>query len=109
MDRDSYRRNSAMLWLLLLIGLAASGVLLYLPTLTRSRTLDGGVSVMLGLFICSRPAGNAIDLLFYRPTDLREAIGEWQGIGWLALNILVLAVGWMVIFLGAMRFVGSVV
>jgi uncharacterized membrane protein len=108
MDRDWYRRNSAMLWLLLLIGVAATAPLYTLRALTGSRTLDGGIGVMLGLFICSRPAGNAVDLLFFHPAGLREAISEWQCLGWLALNILVLAIGWVVIFLGAIRFVGRV-
>jgi hypothetical protein len=98
-----------MLWLLLLLGLGSSAALYYLRALTGSRTLDGGIGVTLGLFICSRPAGNAVDLLFFHPGDLREAVGEWQGLGWLALNLLVLAVGWVVIFLGAIRFVGQVV
>jgi hypothetical protein len=106
MDRDSYRRTSATLWLLLLLGLAGGGALLYRPALSGSRLLDGGIGVLLGLFICSRPAGNAIDLLFYHPADLRQAISAWQGVGWLALNILVLAVGWLVIFFGAIRFAG---
>jgi hypothetical protein len=60
----------------------------------------------LGLFICSRPAGNAVDMLFYERGAFRRLTSAWAGIGWLALNLLVLFVGWLVIVSGAMRFAG---
>jgi hypothetical protein len=69
--------------------------------LTGSRSLDGSIGVMLGLYICSHPAANAIDILFFERGALRELAAEWSGIGWLALNLRVLLSGWLVIAMGA--------
>ena len=66
--------------------------------------LDGIIGVLLGLFICSRPAANMLDLLFTRRGQ--AASSEWSAIGWLALNGLVMFVGWIVITIGATRLIG---
>ena len=106
MDQQQHRRNSEVLWALLLLALAYSGLLYYLPTLTGSAMLDGSIGVLLGLFICSRPAANAIDMLFFERDVLCQVSSGWAGVGWLALNVLVLLVGWIVIVFGATRLVG---
>jgi hypothetical protein len=36
----------------------------------------------------------------------RDLASEWAGLGWLALNVLVMAIGWLVIVIGATQFVG---
>jgi hypothetical protein len=79
------------------------GWLSYLGTLTGRPTLDGVIGVMLGLYICSHPAANAINLLFFEREAWHAATSEWSGIAWLALNVLVLFCGWLVITLGAAR------
>jgi len=68
--------------------------------LTGNPTLDGALSVLLGLYICSRPAGNAIDLLFLERGSFHSFVSHWASIRWLALNILTLLMGWIVIYLG---------
>jgi hypothetical protein len=45
-------------------------------------------------------------MLFYERGAFRRLTSGWAGIGWLALNLLVLFVGWLVIVSGAMRFAG---
>jgi hypothetical protein len=45
-----------------------------------------------------------VDMLFFERYNLRQ-ITEWSGVGWLALNTLVLLAGWMVIFIGLTRLV----
>jgi len=45
-------------------------------------------------------------LLGQRRGAFRRLTSGWAGIGWLALNLLVLFVGWLVIVSGAMRFAG---
>ena len=65
--------------------------------------LDGISGVLLGLFICSRPAANMLDLLFTRRGQ--AASSEWSAIGWLVLNGLVMFVGWIVITIGATRLI----
>jgi hypothetical protein len=79
------------------------GWLSYLGTLTGWPVLDGIMGVMLGLYICSHPAANAINLLFFDRQAWHEFSSEWSGIAWLALNVLVLFFGWLVITLGAAR------
>jgi len=102
--RDVTRRNVRLLWALLFVALIYLGLLIGLRTLTGDRLWDGSIGVVLGLFICSRPAGHAIDLLFAQRGALRRLTREPSGIGWLALNLLVLFAGWVVIVIGAMRF-----
>jgi len=76
----------------------------YFDSLTGSNILDGALSIVLGLFICSRPAANAIDLLFLERGAQRRAGSGWASIRWLALNILTLVMGWIVIFIGTSCF-----
>jgi len=74
-----------------------------LGSLTGRPILDGAIGILLGLFICAHPAANAIDLFFF-DRDLRERLTSgWRGLGWLALNVLVLFCGWLVLTLGAAR------
>jgi hypothetical protein len=91
---------------LILLAALYGGLLRVLPTLTGSTTADGIGGVILGLYICSHPAANAIDLMFYSRGALREVASGWSGMGWLALNLLVVLVGWLVIVGGATRLVG---
>ena len=100
MDQRQYRRNTKLLWGLNFLAMVCSFWFYRRDTLTGNDTLDGTLSVILGLYICSRPAGNAIDLLFFERTAFRRVISEWSSIGWLALNILTLLMGWVVIYIG---------
>jgi hypothetical protein len=108
MNQQRKRRNTAtrVLCALILLGLLYLGLVAFMPTLTGIPLLDGSIGVVLGLFICSRPAGNAVDMLFYERGAFRRLTSGWSGIGWLALNLFVLFVGWLVIVSGAMRFAG---
>jgi hypothetical protein len=90
---------------MVLLAIAYAGLLRYLHTLTGIPVLDGSVGVALGLYICSHPAANAVDMLFFERYNLRQISSEWSGVGWLALNALVLLAGWMVIFVGLTRLV----
>jgi hypothetical protein len=87
---------------LILLGMIYGGLLLWLRTVTGRPVLDGTIGVVLGLYICSHPAANAVDLLFFERNALRQS--GWSGLGWLALNFLVLVIGWWVIAIGATRF-----
>jgi hypothetical protein len=98
-DRGQYRRKTNLLWLLIAAA-AAYGWWFQRRRLTGVDTIDGALSVLLGLFICSHPAGNAIDLLFLERSPLRRIISQWSSIQWLLLNLLALAAGWVVIYIG---------
>jgi hypothetical protein len=107
MDQQRHTRNLRFLWALLIIALIYLGLLAGLHTLTGHRLWDGSIGVVLGLFICSRPAGHAIDLLFAQRGEFQRLTAELSGVGWLALNLLVLFAGWVVIVTGATRFAGG--
>lgn len=100
MDDGRYRKQTARLVILIL------GAALYTlgfqnwPMPTGNRMADGAFSVLLGLYICAHPAGNAIDLIFIERDPLRSLEKEWSSLRWLALNILTLVMGWRVIDLG---------
>ena len=97
MTLELYRRNTPLLVALLV----PAGVYLtwqhFAPTLTGIGGVDGGIGVVLGLFICSRPAANGIDLIFFERGGLRLAFSGWSGVEWFALNLLVMFTGWIVI------------
>lgn len=103
-SRDFNRRNVRLLWLLLALALIYLGLLVARHTVTGNRLWDGSIGVVLGLFICSRPAGHAIDMLFAQRGEIQRLMAAPSGVGWLALNLLVLFAGWIVIVIGAMRF-----
>jgi len=95
-----------MLWVLVLLGIAYSSVLYYRGTLTGTNNVDGIIGVLLGLYICSHPAANLVDMLFFRRGARRQFSSRQLTVVWLALNMIVLLIGWIVIFCGTTRFVG---
>ncbi len=97
--RDRHEHNVEMLALLVLIAALYDGLVLLLPGLTGTAMLDGSVGVALGLFICAQPAANAVNTLFFE-RDLLSRLSEWSVVLWLLLNMLVLLLGWTVIFVG---------
>jgi hypothetical protein len=88
---------------LIVVATTADGLLLWQATLTGSPFLDGIISIMLGLYICSHPAASAVDLLFFPRHPFRQLTSSWTGLGWAALNGLALLLGWWMIALGTAR------
>ncbi|HVN55400.1 MAG TPA: hypothetical protein VMT46_13785 [Anaerolineaceae bacterium] len=74
--------------------------------LNGMNTRDGIAGVMLGLFICSQPAANFLDALLFRRFLPVAGGGVFSELFWWTLNILVLVVGWNVIFIGMVRLTG---
>lgn len=91
---------------LILLAAVYTGWLFLFHSITGIRWVDGSLGVLLGLFICSRPAGNAVDLLFFQRAAMRQISSEWPGVAWLGLNLLVMAIGTLVTILGATRIAG---
>ncbi len=106
MSGQLYPWNTKSLLGLILLAAVYSGWLELLHGISGLRWLDGSLGVLLGLYICSRPAGNAVDLLFFQRAALRNISSEWPGIAWLGLNLLVLGIGTLVIIIGATRLAG---
>ena len=94
------------MWCLVLLATAYLLVPRLVGSLTGQSLFDGIIGVVLGLYICSQPAANAIDVLFFERDFLRQVSSEWSGIGWVALNLLVVLVGWLVLVSGTTRLVG---
>ena len=107
MTQQTYQPNSNRMWALMLPAAAYLGWMRYLPMITGATLFDGSVGVVLGLYICSHPAANGIDLMFLQRGAFRHATKQWSGIEWLALNALVMLVGWVVIVVGAARFMDT--
>jgi hypothetical protein len=109
MNRQHSGRNTRTLWLLILLAGIYSGLLYFRHGVTGRPLLDGFIGVAFGLFICSRPAANAVDLLFAERFRLRQITSGWDGIGWLALNLLVFFVGFAVIMLGTRQLAATAI
>ena len=97
-------RSSRRLLGLSLLAIAYSSLLYFQDTLTGTPKLDGAIGVILGLYVCSHPAANALDRWLFRRDARREISSRKAAVVWLALNILTLLIGWIAIFIGATRF-----
>jgi hypothetical protein len=101
--QQDYEFRSGSLSLLLVM---AVGYLLWqasLPDVTPNDRAYGIGGMLLGLFICSRPARNGIDVLIFERRSLRRAMRGAKGVAWLCLNALVMLAGCVVVVMGAMR------
>lgn len=86
MDDHSYPRRTRSLLALLVLA-AIYGLWFHQQqALSGDRTVDGTFSVILGLYICSRPAGNAIDLIFIERRRFHRLVTESSSLQWLALK-----------------------
>lgn len=94
---------------MILLAVAYSGSIVFLFTSAGYDRLVGILGVLLGLYICSHPAANAVDVLFFERGAVRQLSKNWSGIGWLALNFLVLLAGWIVIVIGTTRLTARIV
>lgn len=74
-----------------------------LPPITEHDRWYGVAGMLLGLFICSKPARNGIDVLLFERVSLRRVMQGVPGLSWLLLNALVMLVGVFVIIAGALR------
>ena len=100
MEQYQHRRKTGLLLALITVAAGYSFWFQQRQVLTGNPTIDGTFSVLLGLYICSRPAGNAIDLFFFERSSFHRMIREGSSIRWLVLNIATLLMGWIVIYLG---------
>ena len=97
-------RNSKRLLGLILLAIAYGSLLYFQHTITGTDTLDGAVGVILGLYICSHPAANAVDSLLFGRRGPHPGSSGRSNVVWLELNLLALLIGWLVLFVGATRF-----
>ena len=99
------RRNAGLLWTLIVIVALYAIWVRYGYGLTTMPELEASAGVLLGLFICSRGAANLLDkILFGRILEPLASSKHSEAL-WLAFNLLILAIGWGVIFIGATHLV----
>ena len=104
MEQQQRGRNYGTVGVVVVLALLYGGWMYIQHSITGIPRLDGIIGVLLGLFICSRPAANMLDLLFAARRS-RSSSSEWPALGWLGLNLFVLFVGWLVITIGATRLI----
>jgi hypothetical protein len=99
------RRNTGLLWTLIVIAAIYVLWVRYGYGLTTLPDLEAGAGVLLGLFICSRGAANLLDMVLFgrilQPASPSRRTEAW----WVAFNLLILVIGWFVIFVGATHLV----
>ncbi len=105
MDQPGHRRKAAILWGVILLAILFISLLGYLKTFTRNMTLDGAIGVILGLYLCSHPAANLVDMIFFERGAGFRALTRRSALGWLALNLAAFLAGWLVIVNGTTRFI----
>lgn len=106
---DNQRSELKVIMLLttsVVLGIIYSILISSQRMLTGVDDLDGIIGVVFGLFICSHPAANLVDMFFYRQGIRNQFPSNRSVILWVALNTLVLLIGGIVIFTGTTRFIG---
>ena len=98
------KRNTP--WLVGMIVLAAvfAFLLFTFHTFTGQLRLDGIIGIVVGLYICSHPAANVVDLIIFGRYIQRQGFSRNNYFLWWGLNLLVLLAGLGVIITGTTRF-----
>ncbi len=96
--------NYVTLGVMLLLAMSYHVTVYFWRPLSRAHKVEGILGILLGLFICSIPAANLLDLLYDLLGNRLQQDEGLRLVFWLLLNIIVLLVGWFVITLGATRF-----
>jgi uncharacterized membrane protein HdeD (DUF308 family) len=91
---------------LIVIGIAYISLLYSRHALTGMNHLDGIIGVVLGLYICSHPAANLVDMFFYSRSIRNPFSSKRSALLRLALNVVVLLIGGIVIFTGTTQLIG---
>lgn len=97
-------RSIGLLLGLILLAAITSGIIHTRSVFAPSDWVEGTLGVMLGLFICSRPAAYLLDLLYQA-----HYTGPPKLWIWLTLNLLTLLAGVIVVFIGVMQFTRSTI
>ncbi len=104
MDYISKGHDEKTMWGLVVLAIVVGGLFHYLHTFTGNDEVDGLFSVLLGLYICSKPATHVVDLMILG-RDIHHWISTIQSnIWWVMLNFLVMFSGLSLIMTGTTRF-----
>jgi hypothetical protein len=104
MFKQRIGRKVAVLVGMILLAILYLGLLAYQGTITGTNKWDGALGVMLGLYICSHPAANLLDLILFRRLVWPPEASPWSIAGWVVFNLLIVGMGYMVILTGMLHF-----
>lgn len=96
--------NTILLCVVVVLGVVYGAWLYTRPSITGSNFWDATLGVLLGIYICSRPVGNLMDMLYTQNIRWYE-LKQRAGMIWLIMNFVTTFVGWATIVLGATRMV----
>ena len=65
MDAKKLKRRARNIRWMLVLAVIYVGLIVVIPTLTGNSLVDGVIGVLLGLYICSHPAVNMVDTIFF--------------------------------------------
>jgi hypothetical protein len=104
MQQRKSRHNFGMLGVMAVLAVAYYLTIYFWRPLSTAHKVEGSIGILLGLFICSKPAANLLDLLFDLLQNRFKRVSGVRLTLWLILNLVILLVGWFIITLGATRF-----
>ena len=104
--RQDYQLRTGSLATLFVVAVAYLTWQASLTDITENDRLYGFAGILLGLFICARPATNAIDVLIYERHSWRHVMKGTRGFAWLCLNALVMLAGCLTVIVAVMRATG---
>jgi len=104
MDYIAKDRDEKTMWGLILLAIVVGGLFHFFYTLTGNDEIDGLLGVLLGLYICSKPATHVVDLMILG-RDIHHWISTIQSnFWWVMLNLLVMFSGLSLIMTGTARY-----
>ena len=104
--RQDYQLRTGSLVMFFVLAVAYLAWQASLTGITENDRLYGFAGILLGLFICARPATNAIDVLIYERHSWRHVMKGTRGFAWLCLNALVMLAGCLTVIVAVMRATG---
>ncbi len=104
MSQRRHRLNTGWLVGVIVLALVYAAWLYFGHTLTGTVKLDGIIGVVLGLYICSHPSANLVDVLIFGRVLGRQGMSKRTYFWWWVLNFVVFVVGFLVIVSGTTRF-----
>ena len=104
MNQYKHRHNAGFLWVLIFLTIIFGALFHYRTTLTGINEPDGLIGVWLGLYICSHPAADFLEIIVFRGNVQVWVSLSRSAVSWLALNMLVLLAGFILVMIGTTRF-----
>lgn len=96
--------HSGLLITMVLLGIGYATWIHLHQTITGDNLWDAIIGVLLGIYICSRPITNLMDMIYTQNICWQDLMKR-AGVMWLVMNFITTFTGWATIVLGATRMV----